>query len=54
MLYYYWSRKGIRPSEIYGMAPGEQLLIRAFYEAELEERDRLARTGKLWFTLPAM
>ncbi|CAH0121049.1 MULTISPECIES: hypothetical protein [unclassified Paenibacillus] len=54
MLYYYWSRKGIRPSEIHNMPAGERSLIRAFYELELEERERLARTGNVWATLPAL
>lgn len=53
MLYYYWSRRGIRPSEIYNMPPGEQLLIRAFYQHEQEERERLMKTGA-WPMLPLM
>lgn len=53
MLYYYWSRRGIRPSEIYNMPPGEQLLIRAFYEYEREERGRHEKGGA-WPMLPVM
>ena len=34
MLYYYWTRHGIRPSVIYNLPPGELLVIRAFYEHE--------------------
>ena len=30
MMYYYWTRHGIRPSVFYGMPPGERLVIRAF------------------------
>ncbi len=37
MLYYYWTRHGIRPSVIYNLPPGELLVIRAFYEHEREE-----------------
>ena len=37
MLYYYWTRHGIRPSVIFNMPPGELLVIRAFYEHERAE-----------------
>ncbi len=37
MLYYYWTRHGIRPSVIYNLPPGELLVIRAFYEHERED-----------------
>ncbi|WP_198957423.1 hypothetical protein [Paenibacillus selenitireducens] len=52
MLYYYWSRKGIRPSELHNLPAGEQWLIRVFYEMEMEERERIAKTGNVWATLP--
>jgi len=45
MLYYYWSRRGIRPSDIHNMPPGEQLLVRAFFEYEMDEREKLAKSG---------
>ncbi|WP_442601724.1 hypothetical protein [Paenibacillus sp. KN14-4R] len=53
MLYYYWSRKGIRPSEIHNMPAGERHLLRVFYEMELEEREKLAKLGKPMFTMSA-
>ena len=34
MLYYYWTRHGIRPSVLYNMPLGERMVIRAFYEFE--------------------
>lgn len=44
-MYYYWSRKGIRPSEIYNMPFGERLVVRAFYEEEIREKERIAKAG---------
>lgn len=37
MMYYYWTRKGIRPSVFTDMPERERLAIRAFYELELDE-----------------
>lgn len=37
MMYYYWTRHGIRPSVFWAMPPGERLVIRAFFEHEREE-----------------
>ncbi|MCG7410125.1 hypothetical protein MH117_22175 [Paenibacillus sp. ACRRX] len=54
MLYYYWSRKGIRPSIIQSMPAGERHLIRAFYEMEQEDREKMAKTGQVWITMPAL
>lgn len=39
MMYYYWSRKGVRPSVFYNMPQGEKTVIRAFYEHEIKEKD---------------
>ncbi|WP_167336430.1 hypothetical protein [Paenibacillus tyrfis] len=54
MLYYYWSRKGIRPSVIHNLPPGEYTLIRAFYEYEHEEREKVYASGKVWPFIPVM
>ena len=43
MLYYYWTRHGIRPSVIYTMPPGERMLVRAFYEYEREDVNELIK-----------
>jgi len=40
-MYYYWKRKGIRPSVFYSMSRGELLVIQAFYERELEDNAEL-------------
>jgi hypothetical protein len=37
MMYFYWTRKGIRPSFFYELPQGELALIRAFYEEYIEE-----------------
>ena len=37
MMYFYWTRKGIRPSFFYELPKGELALIRAFYEEYVEE-----------------
>ena len=37
MMYFYWTRKGIRPSFFYELPQGELALIRAFYEEHIEE-----------------
>ena len=39
MMYYYWKHKGIRPSVFYAMPRGELLVLQAFYEREIEERN---------------
>lgn len=44
-MYYYWSRKGIRPSEFYNMRLGELIVVRAFYEEEIREKERRAKAG---------
>lgn len=43
MMYYYWTRRGVRPSVFYNMSEGEKTVVRAFYELEIEEKNRLAR-----------
>jgi hypothetical protein len=42
----------MRPSDVYNMPPGEKLLVRAFFEHEREEFNRLA--GKVMVVLPVM
>jgi hypothetical protein len=37
MMYYYWTRHGIRPSVLFNMPLGERQIIRAFYEHERDE-----------------
>lgn len=46
MMYYYWSRKGIRPSVFHNMSPGELTVVQAFYEKEIEEKNKLANSGQ--------
>lgn len=46
MMHYYWVKHGIRPSVFYNMPKGEQLVIRAFFERELEEREETFRELK--------
>ena len=38
MMYYYWTKKAVRPSVLYNMPKGELLVVQAFFERELEER----------------
>lgn len=45
MMYYYWSRKGIRPSVFYNMSAGERIVIRAFFEEEIKEKEKQAKEG---------
>lgn len=48
MMYYYWTRHGIRPSTFYEMSPGELQLIRAFYQYDrehIEETLKKYQTG---------
>lgn len=55
MMYYYWKTKGIRPSIFYQMSKGEQIVIRAFFEKELEEKNELIKQmEKSGFACPAM
>lgn len=50
MMYYYWTRHGIRPSVLYQMPPGERLLIRAFYEYDREQvEEALKKRGQAAF-----
>lgn len=48
-MYYYWKHKGIRPAVFYSMPKGELTVIQAFYEKEMEERNKLlkAMDGKV-------
>lgn len=45
MMYHYWNTKGIRPSVLYNMPKGELLLIMAFYEEEMKERERIMKSN---------
>lgn len=38
IMYYAWSRHGIKPSEIYKMSYGELKLLRSFCIIEIENR----------------
>lgn len=42
-MYYYWRHKGIRPSVFYSMPKGELTVIQAFYQQELEDREKLIK-----------
>lgn len=48
-MYYYWVHGRIRPSVFYSMPKGELTVIQAFYEKEVEDRNRLIKEmdGKL-------
>jgi len=37
MLYYYWVKRGIRPSVFASMPYGERMVVRAFYEREIAD-----------------
>jgi hypothetical protein len=39
-MYYYWKEKGILPSVLYNLPSGELMVIRAFYEREIEEKHK--------------
>lgn len=55
MMYYYWKTKGIRPSIFYRMSKGEQIVVRAFFEKELEEKNEMIKQmEKSGFACPAM
>ncbi|WDV47142.1 hypothetical protein PV797_05420 [Clostridiaceae bacterium M8S5] len=43
MMYYYWNTKGIRPSVLYNMPKGELLVVTAFYEQELKDKEELLK-----------
>ncbi|WP_157857741.1 hypothetical protein [Gottschalkia purinilytica] len=45
MMYYYWTRKGVRPSLFYNMREEEKIVIRAFYELEIEEIQERTKNG---------
>jgi hypothetical protein len=46
MMYYYWTRHGIRPSVLFNMPMGERQVIRAFYEYEREEINQALKRQK--------
>lgn len=37
MMYWYWKKRGIRPSVFYSMPRGELTVIQAFHQKEVEE-----------------
>ena len=39
-MYYYWKTKGIRPSVFYSMPKGELILIKAFFEKEIADKNK--------------
>lgn len=51
MMYYYWNTKGIRPSVLHDMPRGELLVIMAFYEEEMKERERIIKSNLNSFDL---
>lgn len=46
MMYYYWTRHGIRPSVLFNMPMGERLVIRAFFEHERGEINKALKGQK--------
>ena len=46
MMYYYWTRHGIRPSVLFNMPIGERLVIRAFFEHERSEVNKALKGQK--------
>ena len=46
MMYYYWKHKGIRPSVFYAMPRGELLVVQAFFEKEIEERNEAIKQSQ--------
>lgn len=47
MLFFFWKKKGIFPSDIMARSAGEKLVLRAFFELEVEEHNRaLAKYSK--------
>lgn len=43
MMYFYWRHGRIRPSVFYQMPRGELIVIQAFFEKEVEERNEQIR-----------
>lgn len=39
-MYYLFKEKGIMPGDYYRMAPGDKVVIRAFFEKDMEIRAR--------------
>ena len=46
MMFYYWKRRGIRPSVFYAMPRGELTVIQAFYEQEIEEHNEAVKRSE--------
>lgn len=45
-MYYYWKKRGIRPSVFYSMPRGELAVIQAFYQRELEDQAKMLKMIK--------
>lgn len=46
MMYFYWKHKGIRPSVFYNMPKGELMVIQAFFEQEIAERNEAIKSSE--------
>ena len=46
MMYYYWTKKGIRPSVFYEMPKGELMVVQAFYEQEITDKNEMIRQSE--------
>ena len=58
-MYYYWEKDGTRPSVFYNMPSGELKIIMAFFENEIEEKEKKEKLQakimkKQGFMCPAM
>ena len=51
MLFHYWKRHGILPSVLFNLPIGEKIVLRAFFEQEMEDRQKILRAGKVFPTL---
>jgi hypothetical protein len=46
MMYWYWKKKGIRPSVFYSMPRGELTVIQAFHIKEVEEHNEVMKQAE--------
>lgn len=54
MMYYYWKHRGIRPSVFYSMPRGELIVLQAFYQREIEERNEAIKNSEGKAVCPLM
>ena len=54
MMYYYWKHRGIRPSVFYSMPRGELMVLQAFYNREIEERNEAIKNSEGKAVCPIM